>query len=555
MATRRSNRSTKSTAKYTDDVELEDDHDDFQAGKEAEDSSDEELVAAKRKAPPMTKSKKTSKKARKGRLKQYLSAFELPVLNEDILNNILDMCSPRELLNFASTSKQFMERVTYTHVIHSCAIADVKLKNSPIREKIERVINQVNSRYHAEYMPSPIRMLRLALGKYCERPGCKNSCRKPQSATVHVCKECHAILYPGKLHREMLCPFVTRSGEKAGQIHNHMAVFNVMWKDGVDDIAHQDTLEYLDSLQPSEEETKMLQAIFDGAGERLERDKKAHELAMQIRAAERLNEQKARAEKILGHIKCLREVLDRMSGSKEAEVDALAYKWENTHVGYPRFQIAFVDEELQPYLRNGGRKMANKTAVTASMEKVTKGMHALSVKSLLGNGTFEWPADSKVSTEVRAAYEESYSKNALYRKIDSSCLQKLTSGNLADFFLGLGNYRCMGMTLATIYMAEKVSAYYSYAYNRTAEHRFSLLGLLFALRLQQLQSAEAYDETALARDCNDDLSKIKWNFSTVYEHKRYTRERLLENGNDDLVLALQRGHREEIKAVIRKWKK
>lgn len=84
-----------------------------------------------------------------------------PLANGDTASIIFSFLNCRDLLSMASTSKLLMERVTYEHVMQSAL-----MNGGHAAASVDRMMALVRER--RVYIPSPMRLLRVANGQRCE---------------------------------------------------------------------------------------------------------------------------------------------------------------------------------------------------------------------------------------------------------------------------------------------------------------------------------------------------------------------------------------------------
>ena len=125
----------------------------------------------------------SSKRAKK-EAKQ--SASELPYLPEDVFSIIFEMLFPRDLYRLALTNSSLMKSLSHKTVIRSAI-----MQGGHAAATMARMLVLMESRLI--HMPSPMRLLRLAVGRHCESPLCKKNRRVHTVQTrfgVFMCADC-----------------------------------------------------------------------------------------------------------------------------------------------------------------------------------------------------------------------------------------------------------------------------------------------------------------------------------------------------------------------------
>ena len=126
----------------------------------------------------MTKEEQKTKRAK-------LSAPDaVPVvLHTDALQVVMDYLAPRELFRLAFSSKELMNSVTTKTIVRSAL-----LHGSRPKRTVE-VLAPLMKNYSID-APSPLRLLRLVNGDYCEHPDCVNRCYHVKKSGNFYCSDC-----------------------------------------------------------------------------------------------------------------------------------------------------------------------------------------------------------------------------------------------------------------------------------------------------------------------------------------------------------------------------
>lgn len=126
---------------------------------------------------------KSSKRAKKA-AKQ--AASELPCLPEDVFSVIFEMLLPRDLHRLALTNSSLMKSLSHKTVIRAAT-----LQGGHAASTIASMLELMESKLI--HLPSPMRLLRLAVGKRCESPLCKKN-RRVHTVRPHfgvfLCADC-----------------------------------------------------------------------------------------------------------------------------------------------------------------------------------------------------------------------------------------------------------------------------------------------------------------------------------------------------------------------------
>jgi hypothetical protein len=145
-------------------------NDDYDEGEE-EDEEDSKPAAKKRPRGASLKKSESSSTSR--------SSAPIPL---DAMVNVMEMLPPRSLYNIALTCKSLRQMVTTKMVVSSALIHGGNAKKT-----IEELYALMSN--HSMHVPSPLRLLRLANGKYCEFCPAKTNHVRP-GVGVFACWDC-----------------------------------------------------------------------------------------------------------------------------------------------------------------------------------------------------------------------------------------------------------------------------------------------------------------------------------------------------------------------------
>ena len=126
-------------------------------------------------------SKPAAKKRPRGALKKSESSSSAPI-PLDAMFNVMEMLPPRSLYNIALTCKSLRQMVTTKMVVSSALIHGGNAKKT--MEELYALMSN-----HSMHIPSPLRLLRLANGKYCEFCPAKTNHVRP-GVGVFACWDC-----------------------------------------------------------------------------------------------------------------------------------------------------------------------------------------------------------------------------------------------------------------------------------------------------------------------------------------------------------------------------
>jgi hypothetical protein len=103
--------------------------------------------------------------------------------SSDMIDEVLSFLLPADLMSFALVCKACSSLVTHELV----ATTSIRAQGNG-RRSIVRVSKLVDKKQTA--LPSPLRLLRIALGKRCEIPSCDNVVKNVSLFGLFVCKDC-----------------------------------------------------------------------------------------------------------------------------------------------------------------------------------------------------------------------------------------------------------------------------------------------------------------------------------------------------------------------------
>eukprot|EP00547_Thalassionema_nitzschioides_P002011 CAMPEP_0194205550 /NCGR_PEP_ID=MMETSP0156-20130528/4796_1 /TAXON_ID=33649 /ORGANISM="Thalassionema nitzschioides, Strain L26-B" /LENGTH=543 /DNA_ID=CAMNT_0038931853 /DNA_START=604 /DNA_END=2235 /DNA_ORIENTATION=+ len=151
----------------------------------------------------------------KSSAKRIKSDCTVPTLPSDIFTIILAHLDPQSLLRLASISSEMMNLLSHQLVIRNSVLQG----GDNARINIQGLLANLQRKFI--YMPSPIRMLRIVNGTFCECHGCHARVASLTTGLLFCedCKKAKMGKYPGKMKRNKIY----------GSILSHDKIMGKFW--------------------------------------------------------------------------------------------------------------------------------------------------------------------------------------------------------------------------------------------------------------------------------------------------------------------------------------
>jgi hypothetical protein len=361
--------------------------------------------------------------------KPRLSDAEFDDIDPLALDTLLAFLDVKSLFRFAFSSKRFGQIVTHEHVVRSALISGGHAKKT-IAEVIELAL-----KLKTIYLPTPLRLLRLANGKTCETQSCSAlvnhirhgyglfccwGCLVDRTMAITTMK--HRMLKNERVARSeysrkayvLQRPYTDTTGERAGPIVSAAEKENEQRIDTL--------LKEADDMWPQARTDSVLQCL-----EQATEDRKEIEERTRDRKKKRLDGKKAKAKEVAEKLKELVSedcpFKDTLCSYKEF---LYVSKQNQPSIG---FDCQFMDDQMKPLVVAPSK--ATKKKLTELAEYVKETAIVLQASGFLDFSFLEGDKEMNPwESALRGLLRDKIQPTVALELIDQSMLKEILEGNL-----------------------------------------------------------------------------------------------------------------------------